>query len=377
MSSSSFPTSLQDLDATRGSTGQPLSTPNHVTHHTLEDDTIEALEAKVGADSSAVTTSHDYKLSGVTGSDKAVSKTGVETLTNKTLTSPAATDPAITGTNTSISIGSDATGDLLVRNSSGKLQRLAAGTSAQVLTANGVGALPTYQTLSTVSVAQVQNEAYSYAADSGSANAYAITLASAPASYTAGQVFYFKATNANTTASTLNVNSLGVKSIVKNGSTALVANDILAGQLVTVAYDGTNFQMESPVGTSAAPQYATSGSTTQYTSAAQVSGTSTISKSFTLLVPGVVEIDYDFKISVADGVSAITLALGTFTTNVPSLALSTAGITTTYTTATNAGLALPPGNYTITFTNTNSRTVFLQNLLIKFTASGVGTTYVV
>ncbi len=33
----------------------------------------EALEAKVGADSSAVTTSHDYKLSGVTGSDKAAS----------------------------------------------------------------------------------------------------------------------------------------------------------------------------------------------------------------------------------------------------------------------------------------------------------------
>ncbi len=49
---------------------------------------IEAIEAKVGVNSSAVTTSHDYKLSGVTGTDKAVSKTGTETLTNKTLTSP-------------------------------------------------------------------------------------------------------------------------------------------------------------------------------------------------------------------------------------------------------------------------------------------------
>ena len=69
----SFPTSLQDLDATRGTAGQPLSSPSHVTHHTLEDDTIEALQAKVGADSSAVTSSHDYKLSNVTGSNKAVS----------------------------------------------------------------------------------------------------------------------------------------------------------------------------------------------------------------------------------------------------------------------------------------------------------------
>ncbi|MFA5990484.1 MAG: hypothetical protein WC803_12885 [Sphingomonas sp.] len=60
-------------------------------------DAVEALEAKVGIDSSAVTTSHDYKLSGVTGSDKAVSKTGTETLTNKTLTTPVI-NGAVTGT---------------------------------------------------------------------------------------------------------------------------------------------------------------------------------------------------------------------------------------------------------------------------------------
>lgn len=83
-----FPTSLQDLDATRGTASQPLNSPSHSTHHLTEDDTIEALQAKVGVDSSAVTTSHDYKLSGVTSTDKAVSLTGTETLTNKTLTSP-------------------------------------------------------------------------------------------------------------------------------------------------------------------------------------------------------------------------------------------------------------------------------------------------
>lgn len=64
-----FPTTLQDLDATRGTTGQPLSTPNHITHHQLEDDTIEALQTKVGIDNSAVTTTLDYKLKSASSVD--------------------------------------------------------------------------------------------------------------------------------------------------------------------------------------------------------------------------------------------------------------------------------------------------------------------
>lgn len=57
----------------------------HSTQHAQANDAIEALEAKVGATNSAVTTSHDYKLSEVTGSDKAVSKAGSQALTNKTI----------------------------------------------------------------------------------------------------------------------------------------------------------------------------------------------------------------------------------------------------------------------------------------------------
>jgi len=57
-----YPVSLQDLDATRGTDNQTLFSPNHVTHHALEDDTIEALQAKVGIDSSAVSTSLDYQV---------------------------------------------------------------------------------------------------------------------------------------------------------------------------------------------------------------------------------------------------------------------------------------------------------------------------
>src|SRR3990170_8251722 len=82
----SYPTSLDTL--TNPGTTDPLNSPSHSGQHSNANDILEAIEAKVGIDSSAVTTSHDYKLSGVTGTDKAVSKTGTETLTAKTLTSP-------------------------------------------------------------------------------------------------------------------------------------------------------------------------------------------------------------------------------------------------------------------------------------------------
>lgn len=78
-----------------------------------------------------------------------------------------------------------------------------------------------------------------YAADSGSANAYAITVNAAIIAYADGQQFTFKAANANTTASTLNVNSIGAIALRRGDDSALVANDIVAGQIVTAAYNTT------------------------------------------------------------------------------------------------------------------------------------------
>lgn len=92
---------------------------------------ISALEAKVGVDSSAVTTSHDYKLSEVTSTDKAVGKTATQTLTNKTLTTPVVTSPKIT-------LGSDAVGDLhYTSNVDGTQSRLAVGADNYILKING------------------------------------------------------------------------------------------------------------------------------------------------------------------------------------------------------------------------------------------------
>jgi hypothetical protein len=93
--------------------------------------------------------------------------------------------------------------------------------------------------------ANIQNESYIYAIDSGSVNTYAITLSPSISSYTAGQGFVFKASNTNTSASTLNVNGKGAVAIKKNKSSDLVSGDILSGQMVEVKYDGVYFQLMS------------------------------------------------------------------------------------------------------------------------------------
>lgn len=100
--------------------------------------------------------------------------------------------------------------------------------------------------LSTVTTTGVQNQSYSYAADSGSADAYVATMSPAVLNYTAGQRFDLLITNTNTTASTLNINGLGAKSILRDDGTSLVAGDLIAGMISTFEYNGTAFQLINP-----------------------------------------------------------------------------------------------------------------------------------
>lgn len=96
------------------------------------------------------------------------------------------------------------------------------------------------------SKSDVQQEALTYAADTGAANAYAVTLSPAP-TIVAGSEVVFVAANTNTGASTVAVNGGSATPIKKNdGATALAAGDITAGQLVTLKFDGTNWQMIAP-----------------------------------------------------------------------------------------------------------------------------------
>ena len=91
---------------------------------------------------------------------------------------------------------------------------------------------------------QVQDGSMTYAVDSGGANAYVIALAPVESAHVGGQVIWFKASAANTGASTLNVNGIGVKDIKKNHGQTLIADDIVANQLIGVVYDATTGDFE-------------------------------------------------------------------------------------------------------------------------------------
>lgn len=83
----------------------------------------------------------------------------------------------------------------------------------------------------------------SFVVTAGGTDTYTATLAPAISAYATNQKVYLKFTNANTGAATINLNSLGAKSIKKSGGTALSAGDISAGQILCLVYDGTNFQI--------------------------------------------------------------------------------------------------------------------------------------
>jgi hypothetical protein len=79
--------------------------------------------------------------------------------------------------------------------------------------------------------------------------------------YNTGDTYIFKATNANTTASTLNVSALGVKNIKTPQVANLPANAILASAIVMVVYDGTQFQIISQQDPSRVSPLTTKGDT--------------------------------------------------------------------------------------------------------------------
>ena len=84
-----------------------------------------------------------------------------------------------------------------------------------------------------------------YAPSSGG-TANAQTVAVSNYALNVGVVIRFKASNTNTGAMTLNVNGTGVKALDKqttSGLTALTGNEVYAGQIVQVIYDGTLYEL--------------------------------------------------------------------------------------------------------------------------------------
>ncbi len=95
---------------------------------------------------------------------------------------------------------------------------------------------------------ELQNQSMVYIAAGGTVDVITLTVVPAITAYVTGQRFAFKASGPNTTAVTINVNSKGAKTAKKDGgSRDLDAGDFITGQIVEVAYDGTNMQVESPL----------------------------------------------------------------------------------------------------------------------------------
>ncbi len=136
-----------------------------------------------------------------------------------------------------------------------------------------------------VNAGQIQDGGLIFqATDSGSANTYAIALTPAVTAYVAGQVFHFKAANASSGASTLNVNALGAKNIKKKNDQDIAAGDIEQNAIVSVIYDGTSFQMLSQLGT-------TGGSMSSFTLTGDSGSNQTVEDGNTVDIAGGTGID--------------------------------------------------------------------------------------
>lgn len=91
--------------------------------------------------------------------------------------------------------------------------------------------------------AQVQDGALQALTSPAGTDTITATAPLSMSAYVTGQRFSFTAAATNTGAVTININSIGAKSITKRGTTALVAGDIQSGERIVIEYDGTRFQL--------------------------------------------------------------------------------------------------------------------------------------
>lgn len=116
---------------------------------------------------------------------------------------------------------------------------------------------------------QLDQGTVTFAVDTGAANAYLVALPNTLAAYNDGVQICMRPLATNTGASTINVDSLGVKSIRGAASAVLTAGDITAGVPVILTYStNTGFFHISPGGAAAAAAAAVSAAAAAVSAAA-------------------------------------------------------------------------------------------------------------
>jgi len=84
--------------------------------------------------------------------------------------------------------------------------------------------------------ANIDDGTVNFAVDTGAADAYLVALPQTATAYNDGLLVVMRPLNNNTGASTINVDSLGVKAIRRQDSAALEADDIIAGVPIAMRY---------------------------------------------------------------------------------------------------------------------------------------------
>lgn len=142
----------------------------------------------------------------------------------------------------------------------------------------------------------LQNQSFIAALAGGTADALTLTVSPVPAAYATYQRFVFKAASDNTTSATINVNSLGVKTIKKrttSGVADLTGGEIQQDGIYAIVYDGTYFQLED---------FAQGEISTDY----ELLATATASASATLDFESVITSTYDSYVFVISNIRPAT-----------------------------------------------------------------------
>jgi hypothetical protein len=126
--------------------------------------------------------------------------------------------------------GIDITSNVVSNTAPDQVVSLTAGTDISI-----TGTYPSFTIASTAATGMQGGQATG-------TDTYAVTIPGVTA-YSLNDAYAIGFTNANTGASTLNINGLGAVNIAKNNVVPIIGGDIAANQQFIAIYDGTNFQL--------------------------------------------------------------------------------------------------------------------------------------
>lgn len=208
------------------------------------------------------------------------------------------------------------------------------------------------------------------ASDTGTANAYIVSVVPNATSLVAGLQVWWTPANNNTGASTLNVNGLGAKNILVRNGSALQGADIATAQICHVIYDGTQWELQNPVQGYATqwrgvigPATTTVGGIYYLSATGQASLSAALTSGQFVLAGGTGAPTATFSIvPAANGGTGISTSAST------GLPMVAAGVWTV-----SATQALPNGTTATTQASTDATTKIATDAFVKATESGIFT----